>query len=82
MTYLKAFLTKHPALKNYVFWIGAAGIVLSAAGIEPDTLTSWPLVWEAIVSIASNPVALIGGALGIIASYTNTQSGRGFKNID
>lgn len=55
-------------IKNPVFWMGMLSVVLLAAGIDPQTLTSWSVVWEKLVAIASNPYTL---AMVIVALYSN-----------
>ena len=42
-------------LKNPWFWVGLLATILAAMGIEPAMFTSWPLVWDSIVGLVSNP---------------------------
>ena len=44
--------------KNPWFWVGLAGVVLSAMGVSPEMFTSWGAVWDAIVNLVSNPFML------------------------
>lgn len=46
-------------LKNPLFWVSLISIVLAAGGVSFETLTSWELFANALISILQNPVALI-----------------------
>ena len=45
-------------IKNVWFWIGLVGVILTAMGISPETLTSWEAVYTAFVDLISNPFML------------------------
>lgn len=69
-------------LKNPMFWLGMVTTVLLAAGVDFETLTSWPLLANALLGILQNPVAL---AMCIVTGYTvwndnSTTKLDGFKN--
>ena len=51
-------LNIHVRSRNVWFWIGVGATILSAMGVEPAMFTNWYLVWEAIVSLVSNPFRL------------------------
>ena len=53
---MKDFLDKHPKLKNPYFWLSIVGLLFASAGIDFQTLTSWQLLGEALMSILNNPV--------------------------
>jgi len=53
-------------LLNPVFWLSLITLVLAAAGVDFETLTSWPLLVDALLSIIKNPVAL---AMVIVTGY-------------
>lgn len=44
--------------KNPWFWIGLLGVILTAMGISPETLTSWEAVYVALQNLISNPFML------------------------
>lgn len=46
-------------LTNPIFWASLITLVLAAAGVDFETLTSWPLLLEALKSIIMNPVSLL-----------------------
>lgn len=46
-------------IKNIYFWIGIVGVVFAGAGIDFNTLTSWNLLLNAVLSILNNPVAIV-----------------------
>ena len=41
--------------KNPWFWVGLAGVVLTAMGVSPEMLTSWQAVADAARSLVTNP---------------------------
>lgn len=45
-------------IKNVYFWIGLVGVILTAMGISPEMLTSWQAVYDAFISLISNPFML------------------------
>jgi len=53
-------------LTNPVFWLSMITLVLAAAGVDFETLTSWPLLADALLSILKNPVSL---AMVIVTAY-------------
>ena len=55
-------------LKNPYFWLSLIALIFTAAGIEFEQLTSWWLLFQAILDIAQIPgsiVAIITAFLGI-----------------
>ena len=56
---MKDFLDKHPKLKNPYFWLSIVGLLFASAGIDFQTLTSWQLLGEALLSILNNPVSVV-----------------------
>lgn len=66
--------------KNPYFWLSLFALIFSASGIDFNTLTSWKLLGEALLSILNNPVAImavITAALGI----WNDNSTRGMDKL-
>lgn len=60
-------------LKNPYFWIGLLGVIFTAMGVEPSTLTSWQAVIDSLKSLISNPymiVAVIIAILGVVNDPT------------
>lgn len=54
--------------KNPYFWLGIVSVIFAAAGVDFNSLTSWRLLGEALISILNNPVAVIaviGAVLGV-----------------
>ena len=49
-------------MKNPWFWVGLAGLFLTAIGVNPETLTSWSALKQALMEFISNPF-MIGSAL-------------------
>lgn len=53
-------------IKNPYFWIGIIGVILTASGTAPETLTSWPAVLEWGKALVGNPYALIGSIIAVV----------------
>lgn len=45
-------------IKNPWFWVGLCGVVFTAMGLDPTSLTSWPMVVQALKDLVSNPFLL------------------------
>ena len=75
---MKDFLDKHPKLKNPYFWLSIVGLLFASAGIDFQTLTSWKLLGEALMSILSNPVAIVA----VLTSLVGIWNDNGTKGLD
>ena len=53
-------------MKNPWFWVGLAGIILSAMGISPESLTSWQAVLAMLKDFISNPFMIVTVATAIL----------------
>ena len=54
-------------------WVGIASILLliiTTAGVDINSLTSWSILWDSIVKIVSNPATLIS-IIGSIWAFLN-----------
>ena len=58
-------------LRNPYFWIGLLGVILTAAGINAETLTSWHAVWEAVRSLLGNPYLLGSAAAAVLGVFVD-----------
>ena len=63
---IKKFLDRNPKLKNPYFYISVIGLIFSAAGVDFNSLTSWPLLGKALLDIFNNPVS----TLAVITALT------------
>ena len=75
---MKDFLDKHPKLKNPMFYIGLIAIIFASAGIDFQTLTSWQLLGEALMSILNNPVSVVA----VITALVGIWNDNGTKGLD
>ncbi len=66
-------------IKNPYFWLGLGGVIFSSAGVDFNTLTSWNLLGEALLSILANPVAVVAVAAAIIGVFVDPSS-KGLKD--
>lgn len=64
----------NPKFRNPYFWLSIIGLFFSAAGIDFNTLTSWHLLGEAILSIANNPVSVVAVITALIGIYNNNDT--------
>lgn len=65
---------KNPKFRNPYFWLSITGLFFSAAGIDFNTLTSWHLLGEALLSIANNPVSVVAVITALIGIYNNNDT--------
>ena len=77
---MKDFLDKYPKFKNPYFYLSVIGLIFSASGIDFNTLTSWSLFWEAILSILNNPVSVLAVVMALIGIW-NDNSTKGLDGI-
>lgn len=65
-------------IKNPYFWLSTIALIFSASGIDFDTLTSWELMGEALLSIVSNPVAVVA----VITAFLGIWNDNSTKGLD
>ena len=53
-------------LRNPWFWVGLAGVVCTAMGADPKTLTSWTALWNALAALAASPYLLASVAVAVL----------------
>ena len=53
------------------FYIGLVGIILTAMGVSPETLTSWGAVYVAIQNLISNPFLLGSVFVSVLAVFVD-----------
>ena len=58
-------------IKNPWFWVGLIGIVLTAIGVDPSTLTSWAAVADTFMNVIKNPFMLVTAAMAIIGIFVD-----------
>ena len=58
-------------MKNPWFWVGLMGVVLTAMGVNPEMLTSWALVWQAVVDLVSNPFMLGSVVVAVMGVFVD-----------
>jgi phi LC3 family holin len=57
--------------RNPWFWVGLVSIMIAASGIDFETLTSWALVGQALLTIVMNPVKLVAVLLAGLGVFIN-----------
>lgn len=66
--------------KNPYFWLSVFALFFSAAGIDFQQLTSWPLLYKALLDVLSNPVAIIAVITALLGIW-NDNSTKGLDKI-
>ena len=63
-------------IRQPYFWVGLLGIVLTAMGVNAESLTSWQAVYDAFVNLISNPFMLGSVFMAILGVFVDpTTSG-------
>jgi phi LC3 family holin len=63
-------------LRQPYFWVGLLGIILTAMGVNAETLTSWQAVYDAFISLISNPFMLGSVFMAVLGVFVDpTTSG-------
>lgn len=57
--------------KNPWFYLTLGGLIISAVGVSPDSLTSWQSVVDMLVKFISNPVAIVSFAVALLGQINN-----------
>lgn len=65
-------------LKNPYFWLSVFALIFSAAGIDFQQLTSWELLYRALLDILLNPVSIIA----IITAFLGIWNDNSTKGLD
>ena len=55
--------------KNPWFWVGIFGVLLTALGIEPQMLTSWEALRQAVMDVLGNPFLLGSAAVALLGQF-------------
>lgn len=62
--------------KNPWFWVGVLSVAATAIGVDPQTFTSWPAVWDGAKAVLNNPVQLVTVVLAVLSVFIDpTTSG-------
>ena len=77
---MKNFVDTYPKLKNPYFWLSIIGLIFASAGIDFQTLTSWQLLGQALISILQNPVAVVAVLTALVGIW-NDNSTTGLDGI-
>lgn len=58
-------------MKNLWFWVGLGGVILTAMGVSPETLTSWDALAQSFKDLISNPFMLGSVALAVLGVFVD-----------
>lgn len=73
-------LFNNAKFKNPYFWISMFALIFSASGVDFNTLTSWQLLGEALLSIVANPVSIVAVITAMLGIW-NDNSTKGLDKI-
>lgn len=76
---MKEFFS-NPKFKNPIFWTSLIAILFASAGVDFNTLTSWKLLLDALLSIFSNPVAITSVIIALVGVF-NDNSTNGMDSL-
>lgn len=62
---------KPERFKNVYLYLGLIGIVFSAAGIDFNSLTDWSLLFDGVMSILKNPVAIVAVVFAVLGVFVD-----------
>ena len=65
-------------LKNPYFWLSTVALVFSASGVDFNELTSWALLFDALVGIINNPVSIVA----VITAFLGIWNDNSTKGLD
>lgn len=58
-------------IKNPYFWIGLAGVILTAMGVNAETFTTWQAVADALLALLKNPYLLGSVAIAVLGVFVD-----------
>lgn len=61
-------------LMNPYFWLSVVGLIFSASGIDFNTLTSWQLLGQAIMSVLNNPVSVVAVITALLGIWNDNST--------
>ena len=76
---MKGFLS-NAKFKNPYFWLSVLALIFSASGIDFNTLTSWELFGNALLSIVANPVSVVAVITALLGIW-NDNSTKGMDKL-
>ena len=68
-------------LRNPYFLLGIVAVIFASAGVDVATLSSWPLLVAALLSIVNNPFTLLCVIFALLAMF-NDNSTPGLDGIN
>ena len=68
-------------IKNPYFWFGLIAVILAAIGVSAESLTSWWILKEQVISLISNPFSL-GCTIVAIVGYLNDPTTHGLSDSE
>ena len=71
---------RNSKFRNPYFWLSMFALIFSASGIEFNTLTSWQLLGDSLLSILNNPVAVVAVITAMLGIW-NDNSTKGMDKL-
>lgn len=61
-------------LMNPYFWLSVVGLIFSASGIDFNTLTSWQLLGQSLMSVLNNPVSVVAVITALLGIWNDNST--------
>ena len=61
-------------LKNPYFWLSVFALIFSASGVDFYQLTSWKLLFNALLGILQNPVSVVAGITAFLGIWNDNST--------
>ena len=58
-------------LQNPWFWVGLAGVILTAMGADPADFTSWAALMKALGDLCANPYMIASVAVAVLGVFVD-----------
>lgn len=61
--------------KNPWFWVGILGVIFTAMGVSPESITSWEILKTQIFDLLNNPYMLFSVFVAVLGVFIDPTTG-------
>lgn len=61
--------------KNPWFWVGILGVIFTAMGVSPESITSWEILKAQIFDLLGNPYMLFSVFVAVLGVFIDPTTG-------
>ena len=61
--------------KNPWFWVGILGVIFTAMGVSPESITSWEILKAQIFDLLNNPYMLFSVFVAVLGVFIDPTTG-------